>query len=212
MVGFSSILILLLGSPADHERFARQGISTLLFGGNFGAYLFSQDYFSPNPNPLVHTWSLAVEQQFYIFLPLVLGPLLFKKISTNAYLLSIFVLISIPSLVSFLNPALLEPLYSRIGINLASQFSFYSTIDRVWQFALGSVAYLFLHRKRSISLLASKFIGICVVLIVFLFLFTEVSLEQKSGSVLISVLTLVAVVGKSFDFLPNSHTKVDYTF
>ena len=67
MVGFSSILILLLGSPEDHERFARQGISTLFFGGNFGAYLFSQDYFSPNPNPLVHTWSLAVEQQFYIF-------------------------------------------------------------------------------------------------------------------------------------------------
>ena len=203
MVGFSSILILLLGSPADHERFARQGISTLLFGGNFGAYLFSQDYFSPNPNPLVHTWSLAVEQQFYIFLPLILGPLLFKKIRTNAYLLSIFVLISIPSLVSFLNPTLLAPIYSRIGINLASQFSFYSTIDRVWQFALGSVAFLFLRRKRSISLLARKNIGICVVSIFFILLFTEVSLEQKTGSVLISILTLVAVVGKSFNFLPN---------
>jgi peptidoglycan/LPS O-acetylase OafA/YrhL len=202
-VGFSSVLILLLGSPEDHGRFARQGISTLLFGGNFGAYLFSQDYFSPNPNPLVHTWSLAVEQQFYIFLPLILGPLLFKKIRTNAYLLSIFVLVSIPSLVSFLDPTLLEPLYSRIGINLASQFSFYSTIDRVWQFALGSVAYLFLRRKRSISLHASKFIGICVVLMVLLFLFTEVSLEQKFGSVLISVFTLIAVVGKSFNFLPN---------
>lgn len=56
MVGFSTLLIVLLGSPDDHERFARQGISTVLFGGNFGAYLFSQDYFSPNPNPLVHTW------------------------------------------------------------------------------------------------------------------------------------------------------------
>jgi hypothetical protein len=38
---------------------------------------------------------------------------------------------------------------------------------------------------------------------VFLFLFTEVSLEQKSGSVLISVLTFVSVIGKSFNFLPN---------
>ena len=203
MVGFSSILILLLGSPEDHERFARQGISTLFFGGNFGAYLFSQDYFSPNPNPLVHTWSLAVEQQFYIFLPLLLGPLLFKKIRTNAYLLSIFLLISIPSLISFLNPMLLAPLYSRIGINLASQFSFYSTIDRVWQFALGSVAYLFLRTKRGIKLHPNKIVGICVVLIVFIFLFTQVSLEQKSGSILISVLTLVAIVSKSFDFLPN---------
>jgi peptidoglycan/LPS O-acetylase OafA/YrhL len=203
MVGFSSILILLLGSPEDHERFARQGISTLFFGGNFGAYLFSQDYFSPNPNPLVHTWSLAVEQQFYIFLPLLLGPLLFKKIRTNAYLFSIFLLISIPSLISFLDPMLLAPLYSRIGINLASQFSFYSTIDRVWQFALGSVAYLFLLSKRGIKLHPNKIVGIFVVLIVFIFLFTQVSLEQKSGSILISVLTLVAIVSKSFNFLPN---------
>lgn len=203
MVGFSSVLMLLLGSPEDHERFAHQGISTLLFGGNFGAYLFSQDYFSPNPNPLVHTWSLAVEQQFYILLPLILGSLMFMKIRTNAYLLSIFVLISIPSLVSFLNPTLLEPLYSRIGINLASQFSFYSTIDRVWQFALGGVAYLFLRKKRSIGLLASKSIGICVVLTVFIFLFTEFSLEQNSGSVLISVLTLVAIIFESFNHLPN---------
>ena len=92
MVAFSSLLLGLLGSPEDHERFARQGIATLLFGGNFGAYLYSQDYFSPNPNPLVHTWSLGVEQQFYVFLPLLLGLLLFRKIKTNVYLFSIFIL------------------------------------------------------------------------------------------------------------------------
>jgi peptidoglycan/LPS O-acetylase OafA/YrhL len=203
MVAFSSLLLGLLGSPEDHERFARQGISTLLFGGNFGAYLYSQDYFSPNPNPLVHTWSLAVEQQFYVFLPLILGLLLFKKIRNNVYLFSIFFLISIPSLISFLNPALLEPLYSRIGINLASQFSFYSTVDRVWQFALGSIAYLALRSKRRSNLLSSKIIGICVVLMVFIFLFTQVSLDQKTGSVVISVLTFVAIVGKGFNYLPN---------
>jgi peptidoglycan/LPS O-acetylase OafA/YrhL len=203
IVGFSSVLMLLLGSPEDHERFARQGISTLLFGGNFGAYLYSQDYFSPNPNPLVHTWSLAVEQQFYIFLPLILGLLLFKKIRANVYMFSIFILISIPSLISFLNPTLLEPLYSRIGINLASQFSFYSTFDRVWQFALGSIAYLALRTKRSNNLLTGKNIGICVVLMVFALLFTQVSLDQKIGSVVISILTLVALVFRSFDFLPG---------
>jgi peptidoglycan/LPS O-acetylase OafA/YrhL len=201
-IGFSSVLMLLLGSPEDHERFARQGIATLLFGGNFGAYLFSQDYFSPNPNPLVHTWSLAVEQQFYIFLPLVLGPLLFKKIRTNAYLISVFVLISIPSLVLFIYPTLLEPLYSRIGINLASQFSFYSTIDRVWQFALGSCACLILRTKRSFNFYSKKIIGMCIVLLVLTVLFAKVPFEQQTGSVLISALTLLAIVSKSFNFLP----------
>ena len=203
MVGFSTLLIVLLGSPDDHERFARQGISTVLFGGNFGAYLFSQDYFSPNPNPLVHTWSLAVEQQFYIFLPLIVGPLLFRKVNTNVNLLAVFALISIPSLVSFLYPVLLEPLYSQIGINLSSQFSFYSTLDRVWQFALGSFAFLLLRKKRTWKLRSNKVVSISSIILVVLLLFGQVSLDQKAGSVVVSVITLTTIVFRSFDFLPK---------
>lgn len=58
----SAIAILLLGPIVDHQKFARQGIATLLLLGNFGAYRYSGDYFSPNPNPLIHTWSLSVEE------------------------------------------------------------------------------------------------------------------------------------------------------
>jgi peptidoglycan/LPS O-acetylase OafA/YrhL len=204
MVGFSALIIFLLGSPEDHERFARQGISTLLFGGNVGAYLFSQDYFSPNPNPLVHTWSLAVEQQFYIFLPLILCPFLLKKTEVNFRLLAGISLISLPSFVSFLFPVLLEPLYSRIGINLASQFSFYSTIDRVWQFALGSLAFLFLRTKRTLNLRLARIVCISSALLMVVFLFGQLSFAQKTGSVFISMFTLIAIVYRSFDFLPGS--------
>lgn len=203
MVGFSAVLMLFIGSPEDHERFARQGISTLLFGGNFGAYLFSQDYFSPNPNPLVHTWSLAVEQQFYIFLPLLFCPLLLKKSRAKVRLIAGLVVISLPSFVSFLYPVLLEPLYSRIGIKLASQFSFYSTLDRVWQFTLGSLAFLLLRKMQNLNLRLTKFIGISSVLLMVVLLFGQFSVEQKDGSVLISILTLVAIVFRTFDFLPG---------
>ena len=86
----SALAILLLGSPSDHERFARQGIATLLLIGNLGAYRYSGDYFSSNPNPLVHTWSLSVEEQIYIFLPILLILLLhnrrnIKRISTTIF-------------------------------------------------------------------------------------------------------------------------------
>ncbi len=68
----SAVIIFLLGPPGDHQRFARQGIATILLVGNVSAYTYSGGYFSPNPNPLVHTWSLSVEEQIYIILPLIL--------------------------------------------------------------------------------------------------------------------------------------------
>lgn len=203
MVGFSAVLMLFIGSPEDHERFARQGISTLLFGGNFGAYLFSQDYFSPNPNPLVHTWSLAVEQQFYIFLPLVLCPLLLRKSKSNVRLIAGLALISLPSFVSFLYPVLLEPLYSRLGINLASQFSFYSTIDRIWQFSLGGFAFFLLSKKQTINLRLTRIIGITSALLTVVLLFCQSSLDQKTGSILIAIFTVIAIIFRSFDCLPG---------
>jgi peptidoglycan/LPS O-acetylase OafA/YrhL len=57
---FSTILITFLGPLDDHKRFARQGIATIFLSGNIGAYRYSGSYFAPNPNPLVHTWSLSV--------------------------------------------------------------------------------------------------------------------------------------------------------
>ena len=59
-LAISAISIFLLGPIDDHQRFALQGIATLLFVGNVGSYKYSGDYFSPNTTPLVHTWSLSV--------------------------------------------------------------------------------------------------------------------------------------------------------
>ena len=141
-LAFSALIIFLLGPIADHQRFASQGIATLLLVGNLGAYKFSGDYFWPNPNPLVHTWSLSVEEQIYIFLPLILMLILHNRRSIEKVTVVLLGVISAVSFVSFLFPTILEPLYSPIGIEFASQFSFYSPIDRIWQFTLGGLAFL----------------------------------------------------------------------
>ncbi|QGT94681.1 acyltransferase [Pseudidiomarina andamanensis] len=58
----------------DEFRSMSQGIVALTFFASNILYWWTTDYFSPaaEENPLLHTWSLGVEEQFYIFFPLLL--------------------------------------------------------------------------------------------------------------------------------------------
>jgi peptidoglycan/LPS O-acetylase OafA/YrhL len=124
-LAISAISVFLLGPTSDHQRFARQGITTLLLVGNVGAYKYSGDYFSPNPNPLVHTWSLSVEEQIYILLPLILILILHNRRNYKRVFTFTLVFIALLSFISFLFPSFLQPLYSLAGKEFASEFSFY---------------------------------------------------------------------------------------
>lgn len=61
--------------PSDYTSALRATLGTLFFSSNI---VFSRDmaegYFAQNAklNPLLHTWSLAVEEQFYVFFPILL--------------------------------------------------------------------------------------------------------------------------------------------
>ena len=70
---FSSIVGLFVLLPSDLERYAKSVIAALLSVSNF--WFWSQGgYFGAASEmaPLLHTWSLAVEEQFYILLPIAL--------------------------------------------------------------------------------------------------------------------------------------------
>jgi peptidoglycan/LPS O-acetylase OafA/YrhL len=57
--------------PSELVEFARSGIASSLFAANIYFYLVS-DYFGPAAStvPLLHLWSLGIEEQFYILFPL----------------------------------------------------------------------------------------------------------------------------------------------
>ena len=202
-LAISAVSIFLLGPIGDHQRFARQGIATLLLVGNVGAYRYSGNYFSPNPNPLVHTWSLSVEEQIYIFLPIILILILRNQKSLKKITAFILGVISVVSFVSFLFPTILQPLYSRAGVELASQFSFYSPIDRIWQFTLGGLAYLVLDRYHNRIRKIPKGIRLLTMIAVVMILFGPIHMNLKVSSILASLFAVTVILFKSLDVMPD---------
>jgi peptidoglycan/LPS O-acetylase OafA/YrhL len=200
---FSAILIFLLGPVGDHQEFARQGIATLLLVGNFGAYRYSGDYFSPNPNPLVHTWSLSVEEQIYIFLPLILMLIIHNCRSIKKTTAIVLGVISTLSFISFLFPTIFEPLYFRAGIVLTSQLSFYSPFDRIWQFTTGGLAFLLLDRYQNRVRKIPIGINLLAVFAVIIILVSPIHMSLKVSSLVATLFAVIVILLKSLNVLPD---------
>ena len=124
-----------------HQRFYKQLIATLLIVGNLGAYKFSGDYFSPNPNPLIHMWSLSVEEQIYLLIPILLFIVGYKKKNEIIYVKILYISITVISLFIFLDTNLFTNFYNNLGFQDVTALNFYSPFSRIWQFTFGGLAY-----------------------------------------------------------------------
>lgn len=77
--------------PKALKEYAGSALSSLFFGSNF--WFWQEDSYSAEPSqlkPLLHTWTLSVEEQFYVIFPIIL--LLIWKFFKRALLPSILVL------------------------------------------------------------------------------------------------------------------------
>ncbi len=74
VVTVTLVACLLILSPLVWGRLAWHGASAMLFVSNLLFPYQGQDYFSDSvtPSPYLHTWSLGIEEQFYIFWPLLI--------------------------------------------------------------------------------------------------------------------------------------------
>jgi len=198
----SVALIFFLGPPDDHPRIARQAIATILILGNLGAYTYGGNYFSPNPMPFVHTWSLSVEEQIYLFLPLFVMGLYVTKKYSKSFVVNSMIIFAILSILSFLFPQALQPIYSQFGIQLGSQFSFYSPFDRLWEFLVGALGYLYQDRLKNVVLKFRKLF----IFALLLSLFSPFALGAKFLSMIVVSLTIYIILSRSLDSLPKEAT------
>jgi peptidoglycan/LPS O-acetylase OafA/YrhL len=112
--------------------------------------------------PLLHLWSLGIEEQFYIFWPCFLWFAWKNK-------LNIFRLTIIITILSFI--------YSFSITNSDPSTAFYSPFSRIWELLIGSIlSYLELYRKNNLERLMfkirnmSSIIGITIIGVATLFL------------------------------------------
>lgn len=132
----TSLLFIFLAPVNELRNFAKS-VAWSYFGlGNLAAFHSTANYFSPNVNPLTHTWSLAVEEQIYIFIPLFLFFLHRKKFGRKEYFIGLSILgalsflISVDFTASFLHT---------LGVASWSDINYYSTASRFWEFLIGGL-------------------------------------------------------------------------
>ncbi len=148
----STLLFFLFAPPSSHTDFSLQGLAALFLVANIGAIRFNGDYFQAAPNPLLHTWSLSVEEQIYIFLPLVLILMLIFLKSSEKNFSFLIIALTVCSFIINMTPEVIHPLY-RIIISETDlgAFSFYSPVERFWQFGIGILTKLVRDRNIKIN-------------------------------------------------------------
>ena len=137
IIGTLFLSIFALSPFGEQQQVAQTARASSFFAANF--YFYLQDsYWALAENPLRHLWSLAVEEQFYIFFPVLLLALNKLKIRINSRL-SVAILIVI-SIISFVISYLLsigEPILPKPEL-----FAFFGTPWRMWEFLAGSLIAL----------------------------------------------------------------------
>lgn len=138
---------LVLPTSGVQQNAAKTGAAASVFSSNLYLYRFGVDYFDPPQlNPFLHTWSLGVEEQTYLILPITIFVLWAVGRRLRAARLVAIGGIVAASLLSLGLSLTLTTGNDRLHIPLPERFAFYTPVTRFWEFGFGVVLALIASR------------------------------------------------------------------
>lgn len=178
--------------PHQLVDFSKSIVASLFFISNFFFY-GKIDYFNPfiEYSPLIHTWSLSVEEQFYLFLPPFM--ILIRNFSNKIKVFCFSVL------------AFLSMFYCFSIIETDVSLAFYSSFSRAWELLFGVI--LSFVRIGSISPKQKKIInivGLISLLLLMSFYFGIIKFKHPGPlTVLPIILTCIIILFSEKDNVLN---------
>lgn len=171
--------------PSDFVEYAESILTSLFFGSNFFFYFSTTEYGADSAllKPFLHTWSLGVEEQFYLVFP-ILAIIAFRYF--RKHFLTIIVGLSLLSLQ-----------FAELMEVRNSELNFYLPFSRFWELAVGSMlAYRELNYKPSNENFASKSLPMLgLYLIVYSILFFDGETPHPSFHTLIPIVGVALIIG-----------------
>jgi peptidoglycan/LPS O-acetylase OafA/YrhL len=183
---FSFPLAFLCLMPSEFVEFSKSILFSLGFFSNYYFLSTELQYGAQSSllKPFLHTWSLSIEEQFYLIFPIFLF-IIYRKFQN--YIFYIILLVAIASLT-----------ISELTNSRNSLLSFYFIHTRAWELLTGSLLALshFKYNKKLFKISKSSFFSLLglILIIIPLFLYDENTRHP-------SIYTLIVIIGVSLVIL-----------
>jgi peptidoglycan/LPS O-acetylase OafA/YrhL len=215
--------VFLLSPFGPQQTSSQMLVGAATYTSNF--MLMSRNYFSldPESNPLMHFWSLAVEEQFYLLWPFVIGALLYVRRRLGRMFSAIVVWLMVILVIyatcrlfvwfSVEGPTVNDYSWFRplIEREISPQrFAFYSPLTRAWEFVAGVAVVLVLRRSwiKKLQVLSGGMwvLGVALVAVGVRWATVVPGYEQGLDTATNSSATILAVAGTAMVLLAGEFT------